>query len=149
MLEGLDTVFTRCALRSSADCAGRATCRDCAPVCRTRRALAEFDVEPVSSNAVFVSIHELPPGSPRFPPHPHSVTTLRDDTQCQRADLASVLRFPQNGRKIFARVCRIVHCGRASVDGFIKEVADTRVHDGAHISCSTLVYAAMVIKVGC
>jgi len=33
-------------------------------------ALPQLQVEPTRSNAVFVRVHELPPGSPRFCPHP-------------------------------------------------------------------------------
>ncbi len=38
-------------------------------------AFAEFDVELDRSNPVFVRIHELPPGSPSFCPHPHPVSS--------------------------------------------------------------------------
>ena len=36
-------------------------------------AFAELDVELDRSNSVFIRIHELPPGSPSFCPHPHLV----------------------------------------------------------------------------
>ncbi len=34
-------------------------------------AFAQLDVELNRSNPIFVGIHELPPGSPSFRPHPH------------------------------------------------------------------------------
>ena len=56
------------------------------------KALSELDVELDGPNSIFVSIHELPPSSPSFGPHPHCVNSAQYSTVLQNHELTRLIR---------------------------------------------------------